>query len=352
MPTFGIEALKKNLDELMLVAQVNENIRKHFAGDGDLSTAAYKIDASNYLLAQNSIPEQLVWRIYDHSAFITRLYALYETFVLDLIRKWLEYLPRFYPLWVDLPDVVSVNYRIGIGVLLNKFGGPRTSHLTEVSLITGLFSGLSGKRKYSLMPEAFLMDLQNLRDSELINLTNKVGMAKFESWFINGNSKLGVFCAANSLSVKNKLKEFIEFRNQCAHGSIDIDDLLGVSELLLLKEFIFFTCESIVEFVLWNICQNASQKKYNSKCKKVGEIIEYYSRHDVSIVKMNKGRLAVGETLVIKNSYECYYTQVVSIQMDNIDVGEAVVKKGIELGVKFSKKIKRGSDVMRLVDII
>ncbi|MBF9239525.1 hypothetical protein I2I05_19180 [Hymenobacter sp. BT683] len=344
MLSVGLENLRKNITQLQLIAQVNENIRKHFAEDGDLTQSAIKIGASNYLAAQNILPSQLRWRINDYSAFVTQLYALYETFVFDLIRQWLGSLQRIFPDWNDLPPKVGANYRYGIGGLLQRFGGARTEHLTELSLIEGLYAGLSGNGKYSFISEAFSDGLPNLRHNELISLFAKVGLAEVAPWLNDSSSQLGLMCSAESYSVEGQIKNFISYRNDCAHGPIGVDDLLGMSELLALGDFIFLLCETLVQFVQWNICE---QDKSQTFCVHLGNVTEYFKQANALILTTNSNEIKVGEWVAVKSSLRCNYAHVTSLRVNNVTVQTVNPKSGDEVGVMLSNGAKIGAEIFK-----
>src|SRR5206468_11465825 len=62
-------------------------------------TAAAEGDRLTGLRA--SAPPLLPWRIYDHCAAFTRLYAVYERFVFDLATRWIQMLPDLYKNYED-----------------------------------------------------------------------------------------------------------------------------------------------------------------------------------------------------------------------------------------------------------
>jgi len=339
----GLDALHENIVQLRLISQVNESIRKHFAEDGDLTHGAQKIGAYNYIAAQNSIPSQLRWRIYDYSAFITQLYALYESFVFDVIRQWLSFLPSIYPVWDDLPQKLGSNYRAAIGSVLQKYGGSRTENLTEKSLIEGLYFGVSGRSDYTFISDAFFIGLPNLRKADLIDLCRKVGLPDIDSWFSNTNSALGILCVANSFSVEGQLKNLIEYRNDCAHGPVGIDNLLGANDLFVLGDFVYSLCEVFVEFVQSNICQLA---EIQNACWQLGEITEYYKKADAFIIKTKKTSFALGESVIIKSNLRCYYADIISLQKDGSVINTVDTIADDEIGVKLSKPAREGSVIL------
>ena len=342
----SLPKLQRDLMHLQSFSVVNNFVRRHFSEDGDLTSSALKIGAKNYLLAQDSFPAIIEWRICDHSAFITRLYALYESYVLDLVRKWLVFLPTAFPKWDDLPDPLCNNYRSGVGVLLQKYGGPRTNHLTVESIVGSIHNGLSGNPLYHLIPEAFFLELPNLREDDIIKLLNKVGVTQTKNWLNDKSSPLGEFCQSNSCTVASKLKEFIGWRNDCSHKYIEIVEVLGLSELKNLSEFVLRICQTLTELILHNMTDYGERVGHYER---LGTITEYLPKPDANIVKMHKVSISKGEDIFFKNDTSCRSAKINSIQENGVELTSIFSAEGSELGIKFSEKIEKGSIVLRRI---
>ncbi len=344
MVLLGLEGLRGNLADLLAVVTFNDRIRKHFAEDGDLSSTAKEVGAANYVAAKGTIPDQAAWRVYDHCAFITRLYAVYESYVYELVRLWLDQITRVLPAWVDLPQSLSDSYRAGVGVLLQKYGGPRTEHLTEMGIIEGLHAGLSGLGHYTLLPDAFFVDLQNLRESELAHLCARVGLPDAQKWLV-AHPTLVAHCTSNSFTVTSGLKDFVEYRNEAAHGATHVDEVLGFTECRLLHEFIDLLCEALGQFVLWNLCREALARDV---CQQLGTTTEYFKRPDASIITMTEAELTLGDILVIRGPTECYQAHILSLQVNGTNVESVRASNGQEIGVRLDRTAKVGMDILRL----
>src|SRR5262245_54767141 len=76
-------------------------------------------------------PGDTEWRLYDHCAAVTRLYAIYEQFVTAAVGLWLSQLPDLYGPYGSLPESVRNAHRMGTGDILIHHGGDRYAHLTE-----------------------------------------------------------------------------------------------------------------------------------------------------------------------------------------------------------------------------
>jgi hypothetical protein len=78
--------VKININTVRSIIKTNDRLMKvSFASGGVIKTEIHEetdLFLSNLL---QDIPKATEWRIYDHCAVVTRLYAIYERFVEELI---------------------------------------------------------------------------------------------------------------------------------------------------------------------------------------------------------------------------------------------------------------------------
>lgn len=80
--------------------------------------------------------------------------------------------------------------------------------------------------------------------------------------------------------------------------------------------------------------------------KQIGEVTHYYGHLEVAIVKFDRS-VKVGETVHFKGHTTDFTETINSIQFDHKDVEEA--KKGQEVGIKVSEKVRQGDKVLEVV---
>ena len=116
-------------------------------------------------------PDKLDWQVYDHCAALTRLYAVFEQYVGELVDEYVRLLPQLYAKYTDLPECITNQHRVGIGTILLKIGdkGPY-KELEEQAIVRELAVGLSGATEYKLLSNAFFIERQNLRFDILCKL--------------------------------------------------------------------------------------------------------------------------------------------------------------------------------------
>jgi hypothetical protein len=285
------------------------------------------------------------WKIYDHSAAFTRLYAIYERFVFDLITAWLDMLPQHYPAYSDLPDSVKSGHRIGVAEILSKYGGDRYRHLTEEQTIRGLYEGISGARSFSLLPEAFLIDDQNLRPGTLEKLFKKVGIDDCLGWICNHGvvDKFIQDVRANASTVESELKNFILYRNAAAHG--DVSEIASLEEINKSADFIMYVCEALAELVASNVIDRLL---VTNKADKVGTVVRTLS-NEIVAVAFEQITITIGDEFYIVREVACYSVRVESLGYKNVNDYRWLHAGNREpIAMKLNRPAKTGSDVVRL----
>jgi len=189
------------------------------------------------------IPEENEWRIYERCAAITRLYAVYEKFVEDLISLWLEFLPEQVSSYSDLDERIRNTHCKGVGRLLLDLKKNKLE-ASDIDVVKGLLNGITGKEKYYLIPQAFLLHEQNLRKDELDRLLADAGIADAWRW-------VNKYMESQNIG-KIELNELISYRNDAAHGAV-VDEILGFKGLLELCDFIESLCQALAELVTYRI---------------------------------------------------------------------------------------------------
>jgi hypothetical protein len=173
------------------------------------------------------IPSEKEWEIYDRSAVVTRLYAIYERFVEDLISDWLRRMPDLVPRYSDLGEKIQNTHREGIGRLLIDIKKNRFQHLSVEKVVQGLSCGITDTGKYELLPDAFLLHEQNLRKDVLETVLKNAGIDEAWKWVIN-HKEIKYFVEevrGSQNTAEGELKQLVDYRNEAARGSTD--EILG-----------------------------------------------------------------------------------------------------------------------------
>jgi putative protease len=81
--------------------------------------------------------------------------------------------------------------------------------------------------------------------------------------------------------------------------------------------------------------------------EEVGIITHFFPKVDAAVVKITKGALSVGDSIVIKGHTSDFKEKVLSIQLDHEPIQNA--KKGMEIGLKVKAKVREHDVVYRVL---
>lgn len=287
-------------------------------------------------------PDRVEWRIVDYCAAVTRIYAIYEQFSHEMIREYLSLLQAALK-FNELPNTVQTAYRLGMAKILEKKDGPRYGDLDLVELITQYNLALSGNA-YKLEPRVLLMQEQNLRLPELGRLMSNCGVQGIEAWIEKYRGIKEFFAEGDRLTATaaHELAELIEYRNEAAHGGIQVDDLAGTDVLLEFCDFIAALCEALAERVQLVSVDSLIQ---SGQAQEVGKVDSCIRSGTVLIGPMT-GKLRIGASVFLCGDDYCYRREITSIQLDGVDIQEITLERETELGIGIDRS---GRKTRRLV---
>ncbi|MCC3421903.1 MAG: hypothetical protein JGK28_29450 [Microcoleus sp. PH2017_07_MST_O_A] len=336
-----IQQVSVKISSVRAIIKTNDRLRKivfqHSSNIGNLK--------ENPELAKliEEIPTKWEWEIYDRSAVVTRLYAIYERFVEDLISDWLRLMPDLVPRYSDLDEKIQNTHREGIGRLLIDLKKNRFQHLSVEQVVQGLSCGITDSGKYELLPDAFLLHEQNLRKDVLEKVFKNAGIDEAWKWVIN-YKEIKYFLQEfrdNQNTAEGELKQLVDYRNEAAHGVVD--EILGTQELLESSDFVEALCKSLADLVTYNIILIQTKQEV---VMEIGQITEWFKKPQAGVAKVKEVTLSVGKSvfLVLVNdelSY-CYSAKIESIQLNDLSQNRVEIASETEVGLKFDRDARVG----------
>lgn len=80
--------------------------------------------------------------------------------------------------------------------------------------------------------------------------------------------------------------------------------------------------------------------------EEVGIITHYFPKVDAAVVKLTKGKLSVGDKIIIKGHTSDFKEKVGSIQLDHAPIQNA--EQGMEIGLKVKSKVREHDVVYKI----
>lgn len=327
-----------------------ESLKRAVCVNNTLRTAAFGDVAEHeknpiLVAVAAACPSRVDWQLFDHCAGVTRLYALYEQFIVDLVTAYVDQLPSFYPIYSGLPEPTQKQHRVGVGQLLHKWSDSGLyGHLTEDAIAAGLADGLRGSRGYRLLSDAFLIDAENYRPTALIRLFGYLDFQDCLS-YVRKHPRLQAFMAASgdtTETLDSILTTIVQLRNEAAHGTVS--HVVSTSELLRLTDFILLLCGALADMLERRALSLAIGAGHYHE---VAEVIHAFS-DCIFGVKCRRGSIHTGERLIARTSGSAKPVAVLSIEVNRTQVATAATEENQEIGVKLSDKVPVGAPLFRL----
>lgn len=335
-----LKTVSVDIATVRAIIQTNEQLRI-IIFSSDSATKVELLENPEFNLLLNVVPDERNWQVYDRCSVVTRLYAIYEKFVKNLISDWLALLPDLVPNYSNLEKSIQQTHQQGVGRLLQELKKNRFQHLTAEKVVRGLFSGITANEKYELLPDAFLLQEQNLRKDVLEKLFTDAGIENTWKWVMNHRNikRFLEEVRGSQNTAEGELNQLVSYRNDSAHGSGN--EILGTKDLLSLGDFIDVLCQALADLVTYHVILH---KTLTNRARNIGKITEWFNKPKAGVAKLKDIRLSVGNPLFLVNesiSY-CQLAKVESIQINDVSQDEVEIATETEVGLKFDIDGKEG----------
>lgn len=276
------------------------------------------------------------WRVHDHCAAVNRAYAVFERFVEAVLGDWIAERSKKSK-YTQLPEQIRNSYSTGLADILRSLSHARYTHLSEGDLISGFNDALSGKSDYRLYPECLTFHRNNFRWSELADVFTRCGIDKLADWVTHSGRLKEFFETSDRLAelTESKLGELIGYRNDAAHGAVEVNEILGLDALEEIFDFIEAFATDLMDLVRdrwveWLISVDDA--------KDVGIISEKFSSN-VRIAICEGVSLKVGQRVIVRKPRFCRVVAIEELQVEGSDLPSVAVSRSQELGIKFSHAV-------------
>ena len=304
------------------------------------------IDPQTLAVLRTAAPSKIEWQIFDHCATVTRLYALFEKAVCDLVSSYLALLPTLLPRYECLNERLRIKHRTGVGQILAKWSdkSPLYANLSEKDIASGLADGLRSQ-KYTLLSDAFLVDPDNFWSSALVRLFHGLG---FDDAFasVRSSPEMVEFFHLNiagSETADSFLDALVRARNEAAHGSVGA--LSSSKELGQYCEFTAIALDALGALLRTHILKTGVS---SARTIVLGDVIHCFSSNVVGFKSSSSETIRVGDRLY-GGTKVVYPLVVMSIRQEKTELAEVVLAPGLQCGIGLSCKLHVGSHLYRWV---
>jgi hypothetical protein len=288
----------------------------------DLNVGGNNEDIKKLDIKQHFIDFNSQKKIFEYKALIISLYGLLERQVDIWIKEYLNINSSFTKDYSDYEESFkNKHFELSLKLLttITNKDLSKLQHLKKEEILKNLNDCLTNPANYKLNTESFLLSTGNLKHNKIneifsqINIQLNDGLKKNESFktFIGRP-----FDNTHNSITFAKIDDLVDRRNEIAHGSEKIDDILDNSEIITIIDFVENYCIAIFEILEEQHLKQESEInwfKLNSikkiwGARIIGFEIENYEikNTDFLLIKTNDNRYYKKSILSIEINKEPY----------------------------------------------
>jgi predicted HAD superfamily phosphohydrolase len=284
-------------------------------------------------------------RIFEYKASIISLYGLLEKYVELWIKEYLDSLSNVVPEYNKIDQKIRDNHFELSLKLINTITTRETAkyqHLTKEEVLKKLNDCIVNPTKYQINTDAFVLLSGNLKHNKIVELFNKLNLDLNDELLKNEELKNEIGLNQNTISriekdiLYNKINDLVERRNQIAHGSEEVDDILSISELEPYIQFLEKYCQAIFQTLFEQVIKNESIHTF----QKVENVIKIFGNKVLAFAIENY-TIKVGDMLIIQTKEGRFYKKpILTIELNNQREPEFTITEKTKIAVSVDYKIK------------
>ncbi|MEY3401781.1 MAG: hypothetical protein RLZZ86_1396, partial [Cyanobacteriota bacterium] len=152
----------------------------------------------------------------------------------------------------------------------------------------------------------------------------------------NENGKILAIFNNQQLPNIDKINDLVERRNQIAHGSEEVDDILSISELEPYIQFLEKYCQAIFQTLFEELIKQESIHIF----QKIENVINTYG-NKVLAFELENYTIKVGDMLIVETKESRFYKKpILTIELDKTEYRELTIIEKTSIGVSVEPKIK------------
>jgi hypothetical protein len=284
-------------------------------------------------------------RIFEYKASIISLYGLLEKYVELWIKEYLDSLSNVVPEYNKIDQKIRDNHFELSLKLINTITTRETAkyqHLTKEEVLKKLNDCIVNPTKYQINTDAFVLLSGNLKHNKIVELFNKLNLDLNDELLKNEELKNEIGLNQNTISriekdiLYNKINDLVERRNQIAHGSEEVDDILSISELEPYIQFLDKYCQAIFQTLFEQLIKQESIHIF----QKIENVIDTYA-NKVLAFELKNYTIKVGDMLIVETKEGRFYKKpILTIELNKTEYRELTIIEKTSIGVSVEPKIK------------
>jgi hypothetical protein len=281
-------------------------------------------------------------KIFEYKALIISMYGLLEKQIDIWIKEFLYINSIFVKDYSLFDDSFKKNHFDLSMKLISTIASKdyaKFQHLKKEDVFKNLYDCISTPDKYKLNPDCFTLSAGNLKHNKINEVFTLLNIQLNNGFKRNDDFKAYIGRDFNNSETDvtfSKINELVDRRNEIAHGSEDVDDILELSALKSYLEFLEKYCTTIFEILEEENLKKESELTFF----KIEEIKGIWNSSIIGF-EINNYLIQVNDFVIIKTDDEKYYKRKIkSIQIDKESFEFLRIKEKTNIAICLDFNIK------------
>lgn len=290
-------------------------------------------------------------KIFEYKAIIISLYGLLEKSVEAWIKEYLDALSNIVPEYNQIDNTIrEKHFELSLKLIstITSRESAKYQYLTKEQVLKRLNDCIENSSNYRINTEAFVLLSGNLKHDKVVELFKPLNVNLNEglkrnqtlTQYIRDEQQIENISNLNTDILYNKINDLVEMRNQIAHGSEAVDDILDHSVLENYIRFLENYCQAIFEIL------NEEEIKQESvhKFQKIENVIDIF-RNEILAFEIENSEIKVGDILIVKTANGRFFNKpILEIQIDKVSYPQKTITTKINIAVKVEPTIKKNQE--------
>ncbi|MBW4505143.1 MAG: hypothetical protein KME64_01270 [Scytonematopsis contorta HA4267-MV1] len=286
-------------------------------------------------------------KIFEYKASIISLYGLLEKHIEIWIKEYLDSLAVLAIDYNNIDEKIRNNHFELSLKLINTIASRESAkyqHLTKEQVLKKLNECIVNPASYKFNTEAFVLLSGNLKHKQIVKIFEMINVNLNEElkknrtliqYFENDRGITNISNIDTDI-LYNKINDLVERRNQIAHGSETLDNILDISELEPYIQFLEKYCQAIFEILSEELIKKESIYTF----QKIENVVKIFG-NKILAFEIENYTIKVGDILIVETIEGKFFKKtILTIELNKKTHTELTITEKTNIAISVEPNIK------------
>ncbi|HID98801.1 MAG TPA: hypothetical protein EYP59_00720 [Thiotrichaceae bacterium] len=347
MTISSLEDFRKEINQIREYIQHLQCVND-VAGYVALETDSEQIKTLLNILKGHQRAFRIDKKIFEYKAIIISLYGILEKFIEIWIKEYLDRLSNIVPEYTQIDEKMrEKHFELSLKLIstITSRESAKYQHLTKEQVLSNLNNGIQNPSNYKFNTEAFVLFSGNLKHNKIVELFKPLNIDLNGKLKINQTLVQHIQYERQKENIANletavlyeQINDLVERRNEIAHGSEMIENILDHSVLENYLQFLEKYCQAIFEILTEEVIKQESVYHF----QKIENVIKIF-KSEILAFEIENYELKVGEVIIIETAEGLFFKKpILDIRVDDISYPQMTIKNKMTVTIKLEPKIQK-----------